>query len=83
MQWISVQFGLREHSNKHSEINGLYPNRHGLFLRKHMVSCDGYYEKNIEKTRLSCIIVLLKIGMIKNEKTDNQNPKRKIDWICK
>ena len=49
MRWISERSGLKERSNKHSRINGLYPNRHGPFLRKHMVSYDGYYEKNIEK----------------------------------
>ena len=83
MRWISERSGLKERSNKHSRINGLYPIGMVRFCVNIWYLVTDIMKKILKKTRLSCIIVLLKIGMIKNEKTDNQNPKRKIDWICK
>lgn len=83
MRWISERSGLKERSNKHSRINGLYPIGTVRFCVNIWYLVTDIMKKILKKTRLSCIIVLLKIGMIKNEKTDNQNPKRKIDWICK
>ena len=50
MRWISERSGLKERSNKHSRINGLYHNRHGPFLRYLSFLTKACYCLNVNKS---------------------------------